>query len=266
MADWWPFDRSLADELKRNWTEVLKMSSAAAQSLGLPQPGFLPGDPFGMIVDAARAWLVGKQRTLRFAGHELTMVLTDISVEGSDLARAVGQYGQVRITARDVRWGGHQFERLEVRARNVHLRPGTWPVLVVAPVLMEAFVAVPVASRWLAAVSSRLELTLRAGIPQIGLIGAPWVRLEVEAGAGGGSLRIQPRALHLLERRLSLRSPAFHLPVPELPADFVLTSVEPASGGFVVRGMLGEWQRSVARDDIERLLAAMRGGTDHLDL
>src|SRR6266571_3800956 len=191
MADWWPFDRSLADELKRNWTEVLKMSSAAAQSLGLPQPGFLPGDPFGMIVDAARAWLVGKQRTLRFAGHELTMVLTDISVEGSDLARAVGQYGQVRITARDVRWGGHQFERLEVRARNVHLRPGTRPVLVVAPVLVEAFVAVPVASRWLAAVSSRLELTVKAGIPQIGLIGAPWVRLEVEAGAGGGSRRLR---------------------------------------------------------------------------
>jgi len=26
-----------------------------------------------------------------------------------------------------------------------------------------------------------------------------------------------------------------------------------------VRGMLGEWQRPVARDDIERLLAMMRG-------
>src|SRR6266566_301972 len=179
MTDWWPFDRSWADELKRNWTEVLNMSSAAAQSLGLPQPGFLPGDPFGVIVDAARAWLVGKKRTIRFSG---------------------------------------------------------------------------------------LELTMQAGIPQVGLAGAPWVRLEVEASAGGGSLRVQPRALHLLERRLSLRSPAFHLPVPELPSDFVLTSVEPAPGGFVVRGMLSEWQRSVARDDIERLLAAMRGGKDHLDL
>ena len=143
MADWWPFDRSWADELKRNWTEVLNISSAAAQSLGLPQPGFLPGDPFGAIVDAARAWLVGKRRTIRFSGHELTMVLTDISVEGSDLARAIGQYGQVRFTARDVRWGGHQFERVEVQARNVHLRPGTRPVLVVAPVLVETFIAAP---------------------------------------------------------------------------------------------------------------------------
>ena len=99
MAEWWPFDRSWADELKRNWTEVLNMSSAAAQSLGLPQPGILPGDPFSMIVDAARTFLIGKKRTLPFSGHDLTMVLTDISVQGADLARIVGQYGQVTMTA-----------------------------------------------------------------------------------------------------------------------------------------------------------------------
>ena len=183
MADWWPFDRSWADELKRNWTEVLNMSSAAAQSLGLPQPGFLPGDPFGAIVDAARTWLVGKRRTIRFSGHELTMVLTDISVEGSELGRALGQYNQVRFTARDVRLAGHQFERAEVRARNVHLRPGPGPVLVVAPVLVETFVAAPVASRWLATVSPRLELTVQAGIPQVGLARAPSVRPEVKTAA-----------------------------------------------------------------------------------
>jgi hypothetical protein len=265
MGDWWPFDRSWADELKRNWTEVLNLSSAAAQSLGLPQPGFLPGDPFAAIVDTARSWLVGKKRTLRFSGHDLTMILTDIAVEGPDLARAVGQYGQVRFTAQDVHWGGHQLERMEVRARNVHLRPGLRPMLVTAPVLVEGFVAAPVASRWLATVSPRLELTMREGIPQVGLAGAPWVRLEVEAGGGGGSLRIQPRALHLLQRRLSLRSPAFHVPVPLLPSGLMLTSVEPAPGGFAVRGMLGEWQRSVARDDVELLLAAVRGGRDRPD-
>ena len=52
MADWWPFGRSWADDLKRNWTEVLNASSAAAQSLGLPQPGFLPGEPFGAMTSS----------------------------------------------------------------------------------------------------------------------------------------------------------------------------------------------------------------------
>ena len=243
MAEWWPFDRV----------------RAAAQSLGLPTPGILPGDPFALIVDAARAFLVGRKRTISFGGDELTMTLTDIAVQGSDVARLVGQYGQVRFTAQDVRWGDQEFERLEVQVRNVHLRPGARPLLVVAPVLVEAFVTVAAASRFLASVSSRLELTVSGGIPQVGVIGAPWLRLEVETGAGGESLRIQPRALRLFEQRLALWSPAFHLPVPSLPSGIVLTSVEAAPGGFKVRGVLSEWQRSVAREDLDRLLTVIRG-------
>ena len=60
MADWWPFDRSWTDEWRRSIAGVLSASSAAAASLGLPQPGTLPGDPFGLLVDTARTWLTGK--------------------------------------------------------------------------------------------------------------------------------------------------------------------------------------------------------------
>ena len=243
MADWWPFDRV----------------RAAAQSLGLPTPGILPGDPFSVLVDAAKTFLVGRKRTISFGGDELTMTLTDISVQGSDVARLVGQYGQVRFTARDVTWGDQEFEKLEVHIRNVHLRPGARPLLVVAPVLVEAFVTVAAASRFLASVSSLLELTVTGGVPQVGVIGAPWPRREVETGAGGESLRVRPRALHLFEHRLALWSPAFHLPVPSLPSGIVLTSVDAAPGGFVVRGVLSEWQRSVAREDLDNLLTVIRG-------
>ncbi len=243
MAEWWPFDRV----------------RAAAQSLGLPTPGILPGDPFSVLVDAAKAFLVGKERAISFGGAELTMTLTDISVQGSDVARLVGQYGQVRFTARDVTWGDQEFQELEVQIRNVHLRPGARPLLVVAPVLVEAFVTVAAASRFLASVSSLLELTVTDGVPHVGVIGAPWLRLEVATGAGGESLRVQPRALHLFEQRLALWSPAFHLPVPSLPSGIALTSVEAAPGGFVVRGVLSEWQRSVAREDLDNLLTVIRG-------
>lgn len=243
MAERWPFDRV----------------RAAAQSLGLPTPGIFPGDPFGVLVDAVRAFLVGRKRTIGFGGDELTMTLTGVTVDGSDVARLVGQYGHVRFTARDVTWGVHEFETLEVQVRNVHLRPGVRPLLVVAPVLVEAFVTIEAASRFLASVSSRLELTVKESVPQVGVIGAPWLRLEVETGAGGESLRVQPRALHLFEQRLALWSPAFTLPVPSLPSGIVLTSVEAAPGGFTVRGTLGEWQRSVAREDLDHLLAVIRG-------
>ena len=266
MAEWWPFDRSWADEWKRNWTEILNMTSAASASMGLPLPKTLPGDPFAAIVEAARAWLIGKKRTFRFAGHDLTLVVDEISIPGVDLARVVGQYGQVRIAARDVQWGGYELERMEIQARNVHLRPGVRPTLVAAPVLFEAFVSASAASRRLAAVSTLLELVLPDGVPQIGLAGAPWVRLEVQAGAQGRSVLVRPRALRLGEWRLPLPSPAFSLAVPDLPGGVLLTSVEPAPGGFVVRGAIGEWRRSLAREDIEHLLAGMRAGQDRLDL
>ena len=265
MPDKQPLGRSWVDDWKRSLGEVLSLSAAAAASLGLPQPAALAGDSFAALIEAARSWLIGKKRTVSLAGQDLTLVLEDLSVEGSDLPKAVGQYGQVRICARDVEWAGYRFERLEIQARNVHLRPGAKPTLVAAPVLGEAFVSASVASRWLAPVSPRLELATYAGVPQIGMLGAPWARLEVEAVADGQSIRILPRALHLLERRLAVRAPGFHVPLPPLPFDVTLTSVQPAPGGFVMRGALAEWQRSLSRADLERLLAEMRAGKDRPD-
>ncbi len=271
MADWWPFDRSRVDEWRRTVTGMLSASSsAAAASLGLPQPGTLPGtlpgDPFTMLVDAAGTWLIGKKRTFRFAEGDISLVLADITVEGSDLARIIGQYGQVRILARDVEWDGYQFEWMDVEVRNVHLRPGPRPTLVAAPVLCEGFMSAAAAARWLATVSSQLELVLRDGIPHVGVAGAPWARIEVETGAEGQSVHVRPRALRLGDLRLSLWSPTFKLSLPVLPGGLMLTSVEAAPGGFVMRGTLGEWQRSLSREGVERLLAGMRGGKDRLDI
>ena len=155
---------------------------------------------------------------------------------------------------------------MEITVKNVHLRPGTRPVLVAAPVLCEGFMPAAAASRWLATVSPQLELVLRDGVPQVGVIGAPWARLEVEAGAEGRSVNVRARALRLGDLRLSLWSPTFSMSLPELPGGVMLTSVEPVAGGFVMRGMLSEWQRSLSREGVERLLAAMRSGTERFDL
>jgi hypothetical protein len=45
----------------------------------------------------------------------------------------------------------------------------------------------------------------------------------------------------------------------------MLTSVEPAPGGFLMKGVLTEWQRSLSRADIERLLATIRAAKDDPD-
>ncbi len=148
----------------------------------------------------------------------------------------------------------------------MHLRPGARPTLVAAPVLCEAFVSASFASRWLATMSPQLELVMQAGVPQVGVTGVPWVRLELQTGAEGRSISARPRAVYLLDWRVPLWSPAFFLPVPDLPDGFMLTSVEVAPGGFLVRGQFAERQQSLSREIIEQLLAAMRGGQERLDL
>jgi hypothetical protein len=137
---------------------------------------------------------------------------------------------------------------------------------VAAPVLCEAFASAAFASRWLASVSSQLELVMQEGVPQVGVKGVPWLRLELQTGAEGRSISVRPRALYLLDRRVPLWSPAFFLPVPDLPDGFMLTSVEPAPGGFLIRGQFSEWQQSLSREAIERLLAAIRAGNERLDI
>jgi len=107
---------------------------------------------------------------------------------------------------------------------------------------------------------------MRAGVPQIGVTGERWARLAVEAGARGRSIRVQPRALLLLGRRLPPRFPAFYVSLPVLPGGIMLTSVVPASEGFVLRGVVSEWQRPLSGEDVERLVAAMRKGEDRLDI
>jgi hypothetical protein len=266
MTEWWPFDRSWADDWKRSLSDIVAMSSAAAASVGLPQPGTLPGDPVAALVEAARAWLTGKKKTFRFSGHDLTLTLSGISVGNADLARVVGQYGTIGISAREVQWDAYQLERVEIQARNVHLRPGARPTLVAAPVLCEAFVSASFASHWLATVSPQLELVMQAGVPQVGVRGVPWVRLELQTGAEGRSISARTRAVYLLDWRVSLRSPAFFQPVPDLPGGFMLTSLDPAPGGFLVRGQFAEWQQPLSREIIEQLLTAIRGGQERLDI
>ncbi len=262
-----PFDRWWPDEWKRTWTELLSLAPAAGALMGLPLPQTLPGDPFGAIIDAVRARLIGKNRTFRVKGRDLTMVLDDISVDGTDLARSMGQYGEVRIAARAVEWEGGRLERMEIRARNVHLRPGAAPTLVAAPVLWEVDIPASFASSWLAAVEPRFDLAIGASGAYIGLAGrAPWARVEVETGGEGRSILLRPRALHVGSRRLPLRLPAYHVSLASLPSDVVLTSVEPHSAGVVMRGFVSEWRRSLSQGDVERLVTVLRAGQGRIDI
>jgi hypothetical protein len=58
-------------------------------------------------------------------------------------------------------------------------------------------------------------------------------------------------------------APSFDVPLPPLPLDdMMITAAEPAPGGFLIKGTLPEWQHSLSRDDLDHLLAIIRGAKD----
>ena len=246
---------------------MLSASSAAAASLGLPQPGTLPGDPFGLLVDAARTWLTGKKRTFRFPEGDLTMVLD----------RHLGAGVRPRPVHRPVRPGPHpgpgrRMGRLPVRADGdtrsrtctcgrargrcwwprrcsargscrPRPRPAGWPP------------CRPCSSWCCATASRRSAWSARRGR------GSRWRRAR---RAGPCTSARAPCAWATCACPCGRRPSACQC--PSCPAGPCSPRCEPVAGGFVMRGMLSEWQRSLSREGVERLLAGMRAGNDRLDL
>jgi len=257
MAESW-LGTGRAEEWTRAWMELM---STSASAVGAPAAARLPWDPVGVILDIARDRLVGRRLTFRAGSSEISLALDSLSVEGADVARSVGQYGTLRVTAHDVAWRGVRADRLEITADNVHLRPGSSPTLVTAPVGWQAYLPAASVEGWLAQTNPHLSVGFDAGGPFVALARrARWARLEIDTVAEGRSIRIKARALRLRHRRIALRLPGYNVPLGSLPKSVMCTSVEPDGQGVTVRGLLTEWQRSVTRADGERLLAALRAG------
>ena len=260
MTGSWPIDPRRVDEWTRNW---LALFSSAMQSASVMAPYTLPADAFAPIIDAIRARLHGRQRTLRVGDRDIKFVLVDVTIDGSELLRSVGQYGEVHLTARDVEWDGGRVERLAIHAHNVHVRPGTSPVLVAAPIKLEAHLTQAQLSAWCARLAPRLRLRFNDDVPQFQLAGrVPWARLDVSLLASCQAVRVVPRAVRLGSCRIGLRLPGHSIPVRWLPPDHLLTEIEVNTSEIILRGLRTEWQLPVTTSDIQKLVASFYGGSD----
>ena len=224
------------------------MSSAAAASVGLPQPGTLPGDPVAVLVEAARVWLIGKKRTFPFSGHDMTLTLSDISVGGgtspgswastATWASRRGTSSGTPTSSSEWRSGPGTCTCGRVCGRHWWPRPCTARPSSPPRSRRAGWPPCHPSWRWSCRRASRSSASRECR-------GCGWNCRPVLRGR---SISVRPRAVYLLDRRVSLRSPAFFLPIPDLPDGFMLTSVDPAPGGFLVRGLFSEWQRSLSRE------------------
>lgn len=212
------------------------------------------------VFATVRRLIIGRRLTVRTADGDLTLTVTELMSRPGLRSIAAGRLGDVRLTARDVRWQGHHVDRATAVLRDVRLRTTMPPVLVAEPVEVTVDVPAPAltglfrwaAPRW----SGRVD---DDGIATVGFArGATAGRVEVETMLEGTTLWLLPRAV-VRRRRWSLpaRTPGYPIQLPELPGGTTISAVEVLPGTVRISGVLPRWQADVPRTRLDDLVAQL---------
>src|SRR4051812_25705736 len=184
------------------------------------------GAGYRTLFDTVRKRILGRTVTVRYEHGEIKALVTEIEAPLDPVALSVGQLGRVAISGENVTWNGRRLPRAAVTLHNVHLRPGATPVLVSAPVELNAELTPEVCEELLARAAPRLAGALNAdGVAEIRL--ARWRNLgavAVAARVDGATLWLRPHGVIVRHRRFGLPHgmPAIPIRLPALPNDAVI--------------------------------------------
>jgi hypothetical protein len=253
------------------WRDSLPMAGSYTRGMGQLADafGFTPSAMLREVVSTARRQLIGKPVEFDVGTNTVSLVLEDLRVDSTSMGPALGQLGDVELTAGELRWNEIQVERVVARLRNVHVQPGTTPVFVAAPIEFELTLS---------------EATVRQ-LTQAGRIGQ---KVEVELGDDVAYVRpVRGRrlghidvALEPAPRHVNLVVTDLHAAdrvrirrglgaVPRLRVDLPkalhnrVHAVDIERGRLVLRGHVAEWREPVGMTEIEQLvdrLGVFRGG------
>ena len=258
-----------------HWDDPFRALDALASlwsSSGLPSVGAGAAQavaaPYRTLFATLQQLLVGKEVTVGRGGQGgdqnvvLTVTELDSALEPQGLA--VGQLGEVRVAARDIRWHDQRLQHAVAVLHNVHIRPGVPPVVVAAPVTLSS--ALP---------AKIFDDAVRQAVPQLrgelredGTARLRWGRqqgwggLEVDVDAVGKALWLRPRAVVAGQRRWQLpaRTPAYRIALPELPLGLLVTDVSLGAGALQVSALLPEWRMDLPLRHLEDVITRLSQG------
>lgn len=247
---------------------ALEVLSSLWSSTGLPSVSVSAAQamtvPYRTLFLALQQLLVGKQVTVRIGDHDVTLTVTELESELDPQGLPVGQLGLVRVAAQDIRWDDNRLQSAVAVMRNVHIRPGVPPLVVAAPT--ELTTELP---------KDLFDDVLEQAAPQLrsesGMDGTArlrwarrpgWGGLEVDADVVGTTLWLRPRAVVTKQRRWKLpaRTPAYQVPLPELPHGLMITGVEMAAESLHLSGLLPEWRMELPLRALEEALTQLSQG------
>lgn len=224
--------------------------------------------PYRTLFTLLQQLLVGREIMVDIGVHRVALTVTELDSVPEPPGLAVGQLGEVRVAARDIRWGPHRLESAVAVLRNVHLRPGMPPLVVAAPIELSSTLSAQI-----------VDEAVRQAVPQLrsqlcedGTARLRWARrpgwgcLEVDVDVvgtvAGAILCLQPRALRTGRRRwrLSSRIPAYQVPLPDLPHGLLVTQVGVGLDSLRLSALLPQWHMELPLRYLEDFITQLGQG------
>ncbi|MGB9222661.1 hypothetical protein [Mycobacterium sp.] len=251
---------------------ALDMLSSLWSSTGLPSVSEVSAQavaaPYRTLFATLQQLLIGKEVTVRIGDNDVVLTVTELEAELESRGLAVGQLGEVRVAARDIRWDEHYLNSAVAVLHNVHIRPGVPPQVVAAPAELSTTVAANIFDD----VLHRAAPRVRSELSDDGKARLRWARqpgwggvevdVDIVASTAGTTLWLRPRTLIIRQRRWTLpaRTPSYQVPLPDLPHGLVVTDVRLESDSLQVSALLPEWRADLPLRQLEDLIARLSQG------
>ncbi|MCP4963155.1 MAG: hypothetical protein GY925_28290 [Actinomycetia bacterium] len=229
--------------------------------------GIAPANVFNELVRSARSELSGRPIEVDVGTTRVALVLDDIVAQTHSLGPAVGQFGDVELTAHSARYHDVDIERATIRLRNVHLRPGTPMELVAAPIELTAHLSQDSVNDLLTRRELGVVLEIVDGVPRIRSLSRPAMGyLEVDLVPAIDHLTIAATAA--ANDRWRLEKVARRLPSVrfDLPSELhgVITKVETTDDQLVLSGHFPQLREKVSREQIDQVMRRVQNFTGDL--
>lgn len=220
--------------------------------------------PYRTLFVTLQQLLIGTEVLVRMGDRDVQLTVTELASELEPQGLAIGQLGEVRVAACNIRWDNHHLQRAVAVLQNVHIRPGMPPMVVAAPVQLSSAVPANTFDEALRLAAPRLRGELREdGTARLRWARQPrWGGVEVDVDVVGSNLWLRPRAVVVGKRRWTLpaRLPAYQVPLPELPHGLLITDVSLGADTLQISAVLPEWRTEFPLKHLENLITRLSQG------
>lgn len=261
MADDWIGGKFFRESIGM-WRDTLPLAGSYTRGMGqlADMFGFTPSAILREIVSTARKKFIGRQAAFDVGTSTVSLVLREITVDSTMMGPALGQLGDVELEATDMRWNEIDVERALARLRNVHVQPGSTPVLVAAPIEFEFTIDESTVHRLTRSskIGRRVEIELADDVAYIRpLRGRRLGHIDVVLEPAPRHVNLIVTHLHAADRVRIRRGlgalPRLRISLPEALHNRV-HAVDVDDGRIVLRGHVAEWREPIGVAELEQLV------------